>query len=361
MAPPLASQIEFTLFAPNINSVSLIGSFSAWQGIPMRKFNDGQWRLNVSLEDGEYEYAFRLQPIVIEKRKNGKKEPVQLNKFQDVIDPYAMKVNLSKNVGVVTIKNGMKIIDEYEWKYDNEAVNFPQNKDLVIYELYIGDFTEKEHSWGYAIRHFFCIRSAYGTSEDLKHFVDECHHRRIRVIFDAICNHAQGECPLYQIDPTPYFYWNQIHHPEHPEEHWGPEFNYEKIEAEEDKWTRDVKPAVQFMSDLLRYYIEEFHIDGLRLRHHSAAIRSDNLNVFHADMERQVLAYERWSSENEDDRVVVIANFSKNEYKGYKVINWHMVGRWEQVFGTSYIQVATTHLILNLSAHEGIVFMYKSK
>ncbi|CAF1157756.1 unnamed protein product [Rotaria sordida] len=133
------------------------------------------------------------------------------------------------------------------------------------------------------------------------------------------------------------------------------------LAGKEDKTTRVNKLDWSLITRQPNCSLLELIQSLIRLRHHSAAIRSDNLNVFHADMERQVLAYERWSSENEDDRVVVIANFSKNEYKGYKVINWHMVGRWEQVFGTSYIQVATTHLILNLSAHEGIVFMYKSK
>ena len=38
----------------------------------------------------------------------------------------------------MTIKNGRKIIDEYVWKHDD--VKLPENKDLVIYEMYIADF-----------------------------------------------------------------------------------------------------------------------------------------------------------------------------------------------------------------------------
>lgn len=115
------------------------------------------------------------------------------------------------------------------------------------------------HDWGYTIRHFFAIEPTYGSSEDLKCFIDECHGRGIRVMMDAIFNHSYWECPLNKIDPT-YWYYEGSHHPNHPEDWWGPEFNYDF----QDEQHKNIKPALQFIGDVIRFWIEEYHIDGMR-------------------------------------------------------------------------------------------------
>ncbi|HEY9742796.1 MAG TPA: glycogen-binding domain-containing protein [Coleofasciculaceae cyanobacterium] len=53
--------IEFQLFAPNNKGVVLIGSFSEWKEVPMEKGEDGYFRTQVELEDGVYQYKFRIQ------------------------------------------------------------------------------------------------------------------------------------------------------------------------------------------------------------------------------------------------------------------------------------------------------------
>jgi 1,4-alpha-glucan branching enzyme len=57
----MTSPIEFKLFAPNNQSVSLIGSFSDWQEVPMQKGEDGYFRTQIDLDDGSYHYKFRVQ------------------------------------------------------------------------------------------------------------------------------------------------------------------------------------------------------------------------------------------------------------------------------------------------------------
>ncbi|CAF1544719.1 unnamed protein product, partial [Didymodactylos carnosus] len=139
MLPSSSSSIEFKLYAPNSLCVSLIGSFSEWSEIEMQKTkDDGQWRVSIALEDGEYEYRFRLQPIKIKD-----KQAVHCVDFENVIDPYSKRVDIRKNVGIIKIKNGKEVVDEYQWKHDNEQNNLPQNKDLIIYEIFIADFTKE--------------------------------------------------------------------------------------------------------------------------------------------------------------------------------------------------------------------------
>ena len=57
----MANQIEFKLFAPYNKGAALIGSFSNWEDIPMEKGKDGYFQTKVELEDGVYQYKFRVQ------------------------------------------------------------------------------------------------------------------------------------------------------------------------------------------------------------------------------------------------------------------------------------------------------------
>jgi len=120
------SSIEFSLFAPTIAETVLIGSFSEWKDIRMNAEN-GTFRCSIELTDGNHEYKFRI-------RRNHE------DHWIDVIDPYVTNYDPTRNTGIITIKNGKKILDEYVWQHDN--VQLPDNKDLIIYELYVADFAD---------------------------------------------------------------------------------------------------------------------------------------------------------------------------------------------------------------------------
>jgi len=281
----MSCAIEFTLFAPNNKGAALIGSFSDWKEIPMEKGEDGYFRTQVDLEDGVYQYKFRVQT------KSPNFEPDQ---WVDVIDPYATDVDEAKNNGVVRIKDGKRIVDAYVWQHDDTPL--PDNHELVIYEMHVADFSGGEddpykrgkyqdaiakldylselginaielmpvneypgdYSWGYKVRHFFATESSYGSTEDLKRFIDECHARGIRVFIDGIYNHTDEECPLMLIDRN-YWYYEYRHYPEDPANYWGPEFNYDNYDEK-----LDVKPAWKYVGDVVRYWVQEYHIDGIR-------------------------------------------------------------------------------------------------
>ncbi len=52
--------------------------------------------------------------------------------------------------------------------------------------------------------------------------------------------------------------------------YWGPELNYEFYDE-----NRNVKPAVRYISDVVRYWIGEFHLDGLRFDAGELCIKID--------------------------------------------------------------------------------------
>ncbi|MBD2201872.1 alpha amylase C-terminal domain-containing protein [Calothrix sp. FACHB-1219] len=277
--------IDFKLFAPRNQKASLVGSFSDWQETPMKKNEDGYFYTQINLADGIYQYKFRVQ---------SQSPNFSPNEWVDVIDPYATDVDEQQKVGLVQIKNGKRIVDSYSWQYDDIAL--PENDELVIYEMHVSDFTGGEvdsekrgqyldaiekldylqelginavelmpvneypgdYSWGYKVRHFFATESSYGSTADLKRLIDECHSRGIRVFMDGIYNHTDEECPLMLIDRN-YWYYEYMHYPEDPDNYWGPEFNYDNYDEK-----LDVKPAWQYVGDVVRFWVQEYHIDGIR-------------------------------------------------------------------------------------------------
>ena len=292
----MAAPIEFKLFAPYNKGAALIGSFSNWEEIPMAKDQEGYFRTQVELEDGVYQYKFRVQ---------SKSWFVEADQWVDVVDPYATDIDDPSQNGIVRIKDGDRIVDTYVWKHDDKPL--PADRELVIYEMHVADFSGGEadplargkykhvlekldylvelginaielmplkeypgdYSWGYNPRYFFAAESSYGTTEELKNLVDECHGRGIRVIIDGIYNHSEASSPLTQIDHD---YWYH-HEPRDPDNNWGPEFNYEFYDENLETF-----PARRFAGDTVRFWIQEYHLDGLRF---DAARQIANYDFMH--------------------------------------------------------------------------------
>jgi 1,4-alpha-glucan branching enzyme len=294
----MANPVEFKLFAPYNKAAALSGSFSNWQDVPMNKGKDGIFRTTVDLEDGEYQYKFRVQT---------KSWFLETDQWVTITDPYATDVdgNTSEENGIIRVKNGKRIVDTYVWQHDDKPL--PPDHALVIYELHVADFSGGEddpfkrgqykhvvekldylcdlginaielmpvkeypgsYSWGYNPRYFFATETSYGTTAELKHLIDECHARGIRVLMDGIYNHSEASSPLTQIDHD---YWYH-HSPRDPDNNWGPEFNYELYDK-----SLETYPARRFIGDTVRFWIEEYHLDGIR---YDAARQIANYDFMH--------------------------------------------------------------------------------
>jgi len=280
----MSQSIEFQLLAPYNRAAQLIGSFSDWDAIPMEKDAKGYFRASVDLEDGTYQYKFRVQ---------SKSPSYQPDEWVEVNDPCVTEIDRDSQNGVIHIKDGKKVVDDYVWQHDD--IPLPQNDELIIYELLISDFfkngnketlgtyktalekldylqdlgintiellpvneTPGSYNWGYTPSYFFAPNPAYGTPKDLKHFIDECHGRGMRVILDQLYNHSSDDSPLLAIDRE-YWYYAGRHHPNDEANYWGPEFNYEKYDD-----NRETFPAREFMGNVVRFWVQEYHIDGIR-------------------------------------------------------------------------------------------------
>ncbi len=301
--------IEFSLFAPYNEDVALLGSWNDWQPIEMARGDDGWWRVRVPLEDGDHAYKFQL----VSRSFFCEGETVQ------VADPRATRFSDDTyENSLITVKDGQRAFIAYDWQHDD--VPLPQNHELVMYEMHVGDFSggpgdDQEgpkgrfldvvdkldylaelgvnaielmpvnefpgtESWGYNLRSLFSVENAYGTPEDLCRLVDECHGRGIRVIYDGVFNHLESEAPLTRID---YAYWFHEQNPDPEHMHWGPKFNIEHHDTALDVW-----PARQYIHDAILFWIETFHFDGIRFDATAAIDHYDFLHWLQAEIYQSV-------------------------------------------------------------------------
>ena len=275
--------MRFQLFAPTVDSVSLVGS---WLKRPSKMTRDeaGTWSVESRPPDGRHTYRFRLRS----------RSHFMAGKRVDVTDPFARLIDESDgDKGVLIIQGGQDVTTAYEWRHDD--VPLPADHQLAMYELHIGEFGwtdagqgtfatvvdrldylkelgvnavelmpvmafPTDSSWGYNVRHACAVENAYGTPQDLKRLIDECHARGLRVILDVVFNHTESESPLTKID---WGYW--FRDPREGELSFGPKLDYERVDDTIEIDGEPVWPARKLGLEVGAFWQHEYHIDGYRL------------------------------------------------------------------------------------------------
>ena len=143
-------------------------------------------------------------------------------------------------------------------------------KDLGFTATYIGPLFEST-SHGYDTKDYRRVDSRLGDNEDFRHFVEKCHENGIRVVVDGVFNHTGREFFAFQDlqrnrENSPYRYWYQ-------------DVNFGGNSPFNDGfWYRAWhncyelanlnlgNPEVRnYLLDVVRFWIDEFDIDGIRL------------------------------------------------------------------------------------------------
>lgn len=211
----LAKGVAFRVWAPNAQSVSVIGIFNGFKpgAHPLASEGNGNWYGEVPTAKSGDEYKYHII--------NGEQ---QLSR----IDPYARQVTNS-------VGNGIVYKDDFDWGADDYKL--PSWNELVIYELHIGTFCRSEEgkpgtfddaikrlkylkamginaveimpvaefagdlSWGYNPAHIFSVETAYGGPDGFKRFVKAAHEHGIGVILDVVYNHfGPSDLDLWRFD-----------------------------------------------------------------------------------------------------------------------------------------------------------------
>jgi maltooligosyltrehalose trehalohydrolase len=204
----------------------------------------------------------------------------------------------------------------YQWR---EAWEGRQWNDIVLYELHIGAFSPEgtfagaaqklDHlagvgvtavevmpisdfggrwNWGYDGAFCYAPDATYGRPEDFKAFVEAAHRRGIAVLLDVVYSHFGPEgnfVPLY----APDFFTSRHRTP------WGDAIRFDGPSS---------RPVRDFFIENAEYWIEEFHLDGLRLDA-VHAIKDDSRPDLLDELARRVRSRYRWPVhlvlENEDN------------------------------------------------------------
>ncbi len=250
----LDGSVRFRIWAPAMPSLHLVIE-GRDAPLPMTSVEDGfhELVLNEILPGTRYSFAL----------PDGKHVPDPASRFQpeDVHGP-------SEVVDPTT----------YLW-HDSSWINRPW-EEAVLYELHIGAFTEQgtfeaaieklDHlvdlgvtaieimpiadfpgarNWGYDGTLLYAPDASYGRPEHLKALVDAAHARGLMVLLDVVYNHF-GPDGNYLPSYAPNIFTS------HHKTPWGDAVNYD------DQGSRTVR---DFVIHNALYWLEEFHLDGLRL------------------------------------------------------------------------------------------------
>ncbi len=263
---------SFAVWAPHARAVHVIGDFAGWgpyDGVPMRRLDAGVWHVFVSGAGPGQHYRFRLQG------PDGN--------WQDKSDPLAVAAEKPpKNASVI-------YRSQYTWGDEAWLARRAQTqwhtRPMSIYEVHLGSwrpglsyrqladelvkyvtdlgFTHvelmpvAEHpyggSWGYQVTSYYAPTARFGSPDDFRYLVDALHQADIGVIVDWVPAHfPRDEWALARFDGTPLY--------EHPDPSRG----------EQPDWGTYVfnfgRPEVRnFLVANALYWLEEFHVDGLRV------------------------------------------------------------------------------------------------
>ncbi|MBQ7258498.1 MAG: hypothetical protein IJS57_00950 [Paludibacteraceae bacterium] len=274
--------------------VFLLGDMTDWKlKEEYQLFKDGNY-FWITLTGLEYGKEYRFQYAV--ERADGVKKQISDLYSEKVlhpddqyepkkVDPTLIDYPSGKGAdGYVTVIQPGK--PKYEWS--DATLNFkrPNKNNLVIYELWIYDYTEGRslkglmkrldyiqnlgvnavelmpicefdgnYNWGYSPNHYFAPDKAYGSEEMYKEFIDECHKRGIAVILDMVFNHATGLNPMNKLYP----YGSDLAN--------NPWFNVTAPHPDNvyEDWNHGFAPAHEMFIRALKYWLTEYKVDGFRL------------------------------------------------------------------------------------------------
>ena len=103
----------------------------------------------------------------------------------------------------------------------------------------------------YAVRDYYGINPDYGTNDDLKHLISEAHRRQMKVIIDIVANHTSWDSVMMK---WPDFYQRDA----------SGKITYPHDWYDVAKLNYDNPKLRAYMTDMLKYWIREFDLDGFR-------------------------------------------------------------------------------------------------
>jgi 1,4-alpha-glucan branching enzyme len=262
----------FAVWAPNAQAVRVVGDFNGWDGRrhAMRSLGGvGVWELFVPGLGAGTLYKFEICG------PDGS--------WRQKADPLAKAAQVPPATASVVVAS------DYAWQdaawLERRAATDPHNGPMSVYEVHLGSWRQglsyrqladeltayvsdvgfthvelmpvAEHpfggSWGYQVTGYYAPTSRFGHPDDFRYLVDRLHQAGIGVILDWVPAHfPRDEWALARFDGTPLYENADPLRGEQPD--WGTYvFDFGRNEVR------------NFLVANATYWLEEFHLDGLRV------------------------------------------------------------------------------------------------
>jgi 1,4-alpha-glucan branching enzyme len=269
---------SFAVWAPHARGVRVKGDFNGWDGRehPMRQMGtSGVWELFVpDIGSGtKYKYAILGAD----------------NQWREKADPMAFHTEVPPYTSSVVYDSGYSWNDQ-TWMTERAQRTDAHQRPMAVYEMHLGSWKKHfdgrpytyaeiaddlipyltdlgfthveflpvmEHpfggSWGYQVTSYFAPTARFGDPDGFRYLVDRLHQAGIGVIVDWVPAHfPKDDFALARFDGTPLYEDPNPTRGEHPD--WGTYvFNFGRKEVR------------NFLVANALYWLEEFHIDGLRV------------------------------------------------------------------------------------------------
>ncbi len=249
------NRCHFVVWAPEKEKVTLRITGPQARRLPMQRAEEGYFALETDQVPPGTTYFYQLD-----------------DQDKDLPDP-------ASHYQPEGVHGPSQVVDHDGYPWRDDAWRGRPFRDMVLYELHVGTFTPEgtfaaiiprlddlvatginaielmpvsqvpgNRNWGYDGVYPYSVQNAYGTPEDLKRLVEECHLRGIAVFLDMVYNHMGPE-GNYIGQYGPYF-TKQYCTP------WGDALNFDGA------WSDGVR---EYFANNAAFWATQYHLDGLRL------------------------------------------------------------------------------------------------
>ena len=274
--------VHFAVWAPHAVAVHVIGEFNGWNETshPMSRLDPlGIWEVFVPGVQLGCLYKYLIE--------------AQDHSLLYKADPYATEAEMRPGTASkVSDISGFQWSDK-DWMEKRKKKD-PKEEPMAIYEVHPGSWKKHPHgpdedgyynyrelahaladyvhemgythvelmgiaehpfdgSWGYQVTGYYAPTSRHGSPKDFMYLINYLHQKKIGVILDWVPAHFPKDAHgLADFDGQPLYEYPDPRKGEHPD--WGTKvFNYEMNEVK------------NFLIANALYWVEEFHVDGLRV------------------------------------------------------------------------------------------------
>ena len=268
----------------------IVGDWNNWTRVPEGSMyydpTTGKWWITLDGFDADKEYRFQYRLGNAAGNDTYLSDPYTEIVYDQWNDQYIQGVPAFPE-GAKQLVSAFQINKPvYNWKHKDFKVE--DKNDLVIYEMLFRDFTTSQNiagamtqldyienlgvtavqlmpiqefdgnlSWGYNPNHWFALDKYYGTREQYKEFIDECHARGIAVIVDVVYNHATGSHPWAKL------WWDGGGNRTASNNPWFNEYAMHPYNVYHDM-NHESAMVKDHVKRSLEYLLTEYDVDGFR-------------------------------------------------------------------------------------------------